>query len=128
VEQLQGREKLIIIISTVRSRAEYLAHDYKFFLGFVKSPKRFNVAITRAKALVIVIGNGELLQRDELWKEYIMNCKANDNLFGASFNIYPDNNDDDNTSDEFSIVERMDTLNINEFDGEDEHNFGRGNL
>ena len=31
--------------------------------------QRFNVAVTRAKALLIVIGNPELLCRDRNWKK-----------------------------------------------------------
>jgi hypothetical protein len=49
VEQLQGQERRIIIISTVRSDAQFLEHDLKHKLGFVASPKRFNVATTRAQ-------------------------------------------------------------------------------
>lgn len=52
-EYYQGREKKIIIISTVKSR------DY---VGFLKSEKRLNVCITRAKTLLILIGNADTLQ------------------------------------------------------------------
>lgn len=49
VEQLQGQEKRVIIISTVRSTPQYLEHDFTHKLGFVGNAKRFNVAITRAQ-------------------------------------------------------------------------------
>jgi hypothetical protein len=32
---------------------------------------RMNVAITRAKELLVVIGNGALLQRDPYWKAFL---------------------------------------------------------
>lgn len=35
--------------------------DEKQSLGFLCNPKRFNVAITRAKALLIVVGNPHVL-------------------------------------------------------------------
>ena len=35
--------------------------DLKYTLGFLSNPKRFNVAITRAHALLVVIGNPHLL-------------------------------------------------------------------
>jgi helicase MOV-10 len=49
VEQLQGQERKVIIISTVRSNAQFLDHDLKHKLGFIATPKRINVAITRAQ-------------------------------------------------------------------------------
>ncbi|KAF6037107.1 MOV10 [Bugula neritina] len=68
VEKFQGNERKVIIISTVRSQPEQMKMDQKFNLGFVKSPKRFNVAITRAKALLIVIGNPIILCTDDKWR------------------------------------------------------------
>ena len=40
---------------------EDLFGDDKYCLGFLSNPKRFNVAITRAKALLIVVGNPHVL-------------------------------------------------------------------
>ncbi|KFZ65772.1 Putative helicase Mov10l1, partial [Antrostomus carolinensis] len=63
VEEFQGREYMVIILSTVRSH-EGLFGDDKYCLGFLSNPKRFNVAITRAKALLIVVGNPHVLAKD----------------------------------------------------------------
>ncbi|XP_058147121.2 RNA helicase Mov10l1-like [Dasypus novemcinctus] len=60
VEEFQGQEYMAIIISTVRS-SEDTFQDNKQFLGFLASSKRFNVAITRTKALLIVVGNPHIL-------------------------------------------------------------------
>ncbi|NWH24137.1 M10L1 helicase, partial [Grus americana] len=63
VEEFQGQEYMVIILSTVRSH-EGLFGDDKYCLGFLSNPKRFNVAITRAKALLIVVGNPHVLVKD----------------------------------------------------------------
>lgn len=39
VEEFQGQERKIIIVSTVRSDPEYLSLDMDFKLGFLKNPK-----------------------------------------------------------------------------------------
>ncbi|XP_073475838.1 RNA helicase Mov10l1 [Aquarana catesbeiana] len=64
VEEFQGQEFLVIIISMVRSCEEYLYGDSRIFLGFLSNPKRFNVATTRPKALLIVLGNPHILVKD----------------------------------------------------------------
>jgi helicase MOV-10 len=66
VEYFQGREKLIVIVTTVRSATKTI--------GFLNNPKRLNVALTRAKALLIVIGNPETLGKDALFSRFIAFC------------------------------------------------------
>ncbi|XP_055384568.1 putative helicase mov-10-B.1 isoform X2 [Condylostylus longicornis] len=66
VETFQGQEKPIIIISTVRSM-----FSDKSGPGFLDNPKRLNVMLTRAQALLIIVGNLELLKGIENWKEAI---------------------------------------------------------
>ncbi|XP_047369408.1 putative helicase mov-10-B.1 isoform X1 [Vespa velutina] len=75
VETYQGREKEIIILTTVRSRR--FMHDGKQHIGFLSNKKRFNVAVTRAKCLLIVIGNPIVLQIDNCWKLLMEYCKQN---------------------------------------------------
>lgn len=66
-EEFQGDERRVIIISTVRSNADKLAYDLRYQLGFLRNCKRFNVSVTRAKALLIVVGCPEILSLDEHW-------------------------------------------------------------
>ncbi|XP_040269756.1 RNA helicase Mov10l1 [Bufo bufo] len=64
VEEFQGQEFLVIIISMVRSCEDSIYKDSRNFLGFLCNPKRFNVATTRPKALLIVLGNPHILMKD----------------------------------------------------------------
>ncbi|XP_068454650.1 putative helicase mov-10-B.2 [Clinocottus analis] len=74
VEEFQGQERRVILVSTVRSSPKYVEIDAQFNLGFVKNKKRFNVAVTRAKALLIVVGNPRVLNTDPTWARFIQYC------------------------------------------------------
>ena len=66
VEEFQGQERKVIILSTVRSKRELETSDDASLvtaLGFLANPKRFNVAISRAIALLIVVGNPLVLAK-----------------------------------------------------------------
>ncbi|NWS47758.1 SDE3 helicase, partial [Probosciger aterrimus] len=85
VEEFQGQERRIILISTVRSHGEHLHLDQNFKLGFLKNPKRFNVAITRAKALLIVVGNPEVLSKDQHWQRLLRYCREEGGYTGYPY-------------------------------------------
>lgn len=59
VDKFQGMERNIIIVSTVRSnkitRGGLLEKNAD--IGFAKAPERLNVALSRARRLLIVVGN-----------------------------------------------------------------------
>lgn len=65
VDKFQGMERNIIIVSTVRSdkKIENGVMIPNRDIGFAKSPKRLNVALSRAKRLLIVVGNKNMFYR-----------------------------------------------------------------
>ncbi|XP_075415581.1 helicase MOV-10 [Tenrec ecaudatus] len=85
VEEFQGQERSVILISTVRSSQSFVQMDLDFNLGFLKNPKRFNVAVTRAKSLLIIVGNPLLLGHDADWKAFLEFCKKNGGYTGCPF-------------------------------------------
>lgn len=61
VDKFQGMERNIVIVSTVRSDKYKTAQGVvtNNDPGFAKSPERLNVALSRARRLLIVVGNNE---------------------------------------------------------------------
>jgi superfamily I DNA and/or RNA helicase len=85
VEGFQGQERKVIILSTVRSCNALVDEDIKHALGFVASPRRLNVAITRARALLIILGNPELLTLDPYWRSVLIYCTDRGAYTGCNF-------------------------------------------
>ena len=77
VENFQGAERAVIILSAVRSSQEHVSFDARHALGFLSNPKRFNVAVTRARALLIVVGNPAVLARDACWAALLRHAVSN---------------------------------------------------
>ncbi|XP_052829815.1 putative helicase mov-10-B.1 [Octopus bimaculoides] len=77
VEMFLSSEKEVTIISTVRSS---LNDEEESSVGFLKNPKRFNVALTRAKALQIVVGNAQVLKQVPSWESFISYCQVNNSF------------------------------------------------
>ncbi|ETB57930.1 hypothetical protein YYC_04719 [Plasmodium yoelii 17X] len=62
VDSFQGREKEIVIFSLVCS-------NYFKNIGFLKDYRRLNVAITRAKRHVVIVGNSNTISNDDVLNE-----------------------------------------------------------
>jgi helicase MOV-10 len=107
VETFQGQERRVIVISTVRAENDLVEFDRKYNLGFVANEKRFNVAITRAKALLIVIGHPKVLATDKArWLPLLRFCKENDAWLGESWDEDAEDSEDElEGSEEGSVYE-----------------------
>jgi hypothetical protein len=58
-------------------------HPEALSIGFWQSPKRFNVAITRAKALLVVVGSPTVLSREPYWRQLLRHAAARGAYRGA---------------------------------------------
>ena len=95
VEDLQGQEARIVIVSSVLSKWEGREEGEEGEegegrgaalrrgerpLGFLGNPSKFNVAISRAKSLLIVVGKMDFLydeQHGSYWRLLIEHCRRN---------------------------------------------------
>lgn len=90
VDRFQGMERNIIIVSMVRShciqtekgqKPDYTKYGEDGYpkqedLGFAQSPNRLNVALSRAKRLLIIVGDSQLFRTKDIY----------DNVYNTVFN------------------------------------------
>ncbi|XP_062084560.1 probable RNA helicase SDE3 [Humulus lupulus] len=97
VEQFQGQEREVIIVSTVRSTVKHNEFDKIYSLGFLSNPRRFNVAITRARSLLIIVGNPHVVCKDPYWDRLLRHCSDNNSYQGCPLpeGLAPDPEEED---------------------------------
>ena len=64
VDGFQGREKEVVIVSLVRSNEQGE-------VGFLQDTRRMNVAMTRARRLLIVIGDSATISRHPFYAAFL---------------------------------------------------------
>ncbi|KAF2116192.1 P-loop containing nucleoside triphosphate hydrolase protein [Lophiotrema nucula] len=77
LEAFQGLESRVVIICTTRTRDRFLEADTQRGLGLIGQKRKMNVAITRAKEALVVIGSPNVLSKDEHWNEFLAFCDRN---------------------------------------------------
>jgi superfamily I DNA and/or RNA helicase len=70
IDSFQGREADVIYLSLTRS-------NNKNEIGFLKEYRRLNVALTRAKKKLIVVGDSATLATDSFYNQFIEYCQNN---------------------------------------------------
>lgn len=96
VDRFQGMERNIIIVSMVRSNkiASFqgqqpdeiygdIGYPTQESLGFAESPNRLNVALSRARRLLIVVGNSEHFCRKDIYKNVFETIQQNGKIISA---------------------------------------------
>lgn len=91
VDRFQGMERNIVIVSMVRSnliqsspnqqpdKKRYPEYGYpkQSSLGFAQSPNRLNVALSRAKRLLIIVGNKQLFSTLDIYQRLFLTIESN---------------------------------------------------
>ncbi|RYD76621.1 MAG: DUF2075 domain-containing protein, partial [Sphingobacteriales bacterium] len=68
IDSFQGQERDVVYISLTRSNAEGA-------IGFLSDVRRMNVAMTRARKKLVVIGDGSTLSRSVFYNDFMKYCE-----------------------------------------------------
>ena len=93
VDRFQGMERNIIIVSMVRSHviqahkddapnfARFRKYGFpeQYSLGFAQSPNRLNVALSRAKRLLVIVGNEKHFSQHPIYEQLFKTIRNNPN-------------------------------------------------
>lgn len=101
LDDYQGQEEKVVFISTVISDMNDMGPMAK---EFFQNPNRFNVAITRAKSLLVVLGHPAVISLDSVWKQYLREAMKVGGLFGCYHNFLDFEIENENSSDDASII------------------------
>ena len=77
VDGFQGQERDVIVISLVRDNAEGN-------IGFLRDLRRMNVAMTRARMKLIIVGNAHTLSRHRFYRELAEHIKEHGEFIEAA--------------------------------------------
>ncbi|QDZ18340.1 P-loop containing nucleoside triphosphate hydrolase [Chloropicon primus] len=80
IDSFQGKERDVIILSCVRAHQKGKSPKEGDLLGFVSDIRRMNVAITRSKMLLWIVGDLDTLQADKAWKALIQDAMERQTL------------------------------------------------
>nr|XP_014284930.1 titin homolog isoform X2 [Halyomorpha halys] len=73
IDSYQGQERDVILLSIVRTSG----------VGFLNDHQRLNVALTRARKAMYIVGNFTSLQTTDIWKELLTDAKERNLQFDA---------------------------------------------
>jgi len=79
VDGYQGRECEVIILDTVRAQQD----ANRGGVGFLADERRLNVALTRAKSILVIIGHAPTLERSKAWAALLDHVRERDCLLNV---------------------------------------------
>ena len=68
VDAFQGQETQLVVFTAARSNP-------RGDLGFLRDPRRLNVAITRAKRGLVLVGDAATLSNSRHWRALVDSCR-----------------------------------------------------
>ena len=68
IDGFQGQERDVVYISLVRSNG-------KGEIGFLKDYRRMNVAMTRARKKLVVVGDSATIGNDDFYEAFLIYCE-----------------------------------------------------